>query len=62
LSQDALGWIKENFSRYQQNYMVALIVGSATASSENRVDSVAKLVHMVQSLYAVVEKAKIEAV
>jgi hypothetical protein len=62
LHQDALGWIKENFSRYQQSHLVALIVGSATASSENRVDSISKLVRVVQSLYALDEKAKIEAV
>lgn len=51
-SKDALEWINENFSRYKRNHMVALIVGSATASSENSVDSISKLMHAVQSLYA----------
>jgi hypothetical protein len=48
--------------------MVALILGSATGSSENRVDSIPNLVRTVRSLYgttavtAAAEKAKIAAV
>jgi hypothetical protein len=45
-----MGWIEENFTNYQQNHSIALIVGAAT-SSEERGGSVLKLVENVKSLY-----------
>jgi hypothetical protein len=48
--KDAMGWIEENFTKYQQNHFIALIVGAATSSKE-RGGSVLKLVENVKSLY-----------
>lgn len=62
---DALEWIEENYSNYRLNHMVALIVGSAVASSEHhRLDSIQKLVDQVTALYSSnkTDKAKIASV
>ena len=57
---DALAWIQDNFLKYRQNHMVALIIGSALAASEDR-RSVQTLVNRVQALYTD-RKAEIAAV
>lgn len=59
-AMDALGWIEENFSRYQLNHMVALIVGSAAAAS-SEYDTIVKLVNQVKALYSTT-RAKIASV
>jgi len=45
-------WIKDNFTRYQQNHMVTLIIGSAGLSAETPRDSVPKFVRTVKRLYS----------
>ena len=49
---DAMGWIEENYSKYQLNHMVALIIGSSAASSEHRTDSIQKMVDKIKRLYS----------
>jgi hypothetical protein len=61
---DAIDWIEEYYSDYRLNHMVALIVGSAAASSENHKDLVQKLVDRVKALYKLpnIKKAEIASV
>jgi hypothetical protein len=47
-----MGWIEDNYQNYLQDHAVALIVGAATSSSDDRSIGLAELVGRVSSLYS----------